>query len=334
MADLSSLFQVAPGTASYFTGQNQALASASEQLKQVELAQKIKQAMQESEFNQQLNPLKLEQQRLTNKSTELGLPGISADVESKQAKAKKDTATVDTDIAATNAENNDKADKVKFEQFNRASQVLLSAGAQIDSVPGPARKGAFEQMIRAAGIDPNRPQIQGIMNMPPEQMSQAIKTLAQRLGDQALLMNPAARASMYSADQSAAAHRYSADKTSAATRYSADKRAEARKGFDDSLDDISKLEKQLLAGKVKIKEAMIYAQLKSVRATSDEEKALWADFSRRLEQFQYNASSANGQGKLTLDSGGNLTPRTIEPTMGGEKPKRGTGTADDPIVLK
>jgi hypothetical protein len=134
----------------------------------------------------------------------------------------------------------------------------------------------------------------------------------------------------------AASHKYSADQQLAGQKYVADTngrtRVEAAKARGGTA---STIEQGLISGKIKAAEAALSADLAASRAVDPEEKAFWTQKARQWERFVYQRPQGGKEGGTQLGPDGSLQQRTIQPALGQEgNTPRGTGTKDDPIILK
>lgn len=332
MSDLAHLFQNAPGTAGFFVGQNQAQKNLNDILANRKLQEEMQQAALEAQMKQEMHPLKLQNQRLTNSGLEAGLGGILAESDSKRLKANRERETYTSDVAAANAKNQGTVDEESYNQFDRAQKTLMRVGAQLESVPAPMRGQAFRQLLQQSGINPDAKHFQQLANMDPNMLPKYAQALAEKLGQQALTMNPGARATMYSADVGAASRRYAADKSAAASRYATDERAKtARERLNKTTGDAKTFLQNVEAGKITLDKAAAIASINSVMAPTEEEKAIWNQVGAKVEQLLYNKANAGKQGNLQLDpQSGNLTPKTIPPVFGDKKNQ----TSDDDLIKK
>jgi hypothetical protein len=320
MSDLTSLMQMSPGMGGFYMGQNQANNTAMDQLKMRELADLVQQRALESQQKQQMNPLLQEHQRLQNQGLQAGLPGITAEAQTRQQAAQKGAATLQSGIEATNATNQKTVDDAKYEKLTKTRDVMLQAGPVLSQVPPPMRGAAFRQMIEQAGMNINNPQVQAILAQAqnnPEGFPQMIAQMAEQLGKQATMMNPAAQASKYTADAHERASKYGDDKRFEAAKYTADKSEKARIRVAEIKNEAASMEQGIMNGKVPPDRAAVAAKLRADRATDPEEKAFWQQKAAEFERFSYNKAQAGREGSMQL------TPKTIAPALGPGGPKAG-----------
>jgi hypothetical protein len=332
MSDLSQLMQLSPSVAGRMIGTNQRDNELMNNLRQRELADLISQRASEAEFNQQMNPLKLEQQGLQNQTTKAQLPGVEATSRSNVLKADREAATQQTSIDATNAENQDKKSKIDFDQFKRAQDVFMHAGAQLNNVPTPMRGAAFRAMIEQAGMNINSPNVQRMLQMVesnPEQFPQMIMQLSQRLGQQLTNMNPAAQAAIRGHELDYSAKIDSNKRVESASRYRTDTEAKT----EAAKNEAGSIETAILNGKVAPERAVIAADLKARSAKTPEEKQFWEERRDSWERYVYNRAQARNEGDVDMDTQYQPRERQLPPAFNGKKPQRGTGTKEDPIVL-
>jgi len=335
MSDLSSLMNIAPGTSAFFMGQNQAQQRALKDLEQMKMAAEASQAADKHRLEMQLAPLKQQNQSLINQGLERGLEGITADSSLKGTNARKAAATATSDIETILSNNESTKGKNSEEARTRTTNFLLQAGPQLHNTPGPLRAGAFKAMIEQAGMNANNPQIKQMLLMAqqnPEAFPQAISAMADRLGQQAVSMNPNARVSRENNTASIASSEKQGDANRSTQKEIAEIQARSREAIASAKKTGADLTTAILSGKVSPEKAAVAAKLQADLAKTEEERQFWQQKAMEYEQFTYNKPQAGGVGKPTIDPEGGLGQRTITPAL-GPKPKRGTGTKDDPIKL-
>lgn len=341
-ADLTSLMKLAPLQGAYMTGQQFDQDQQAAFQKMRDLQQLMQQRQQEMDYNQQANPLRLQGESLKNKGLEAGLPGITATSQLKQTEASNAAKTADSTVAATNAENEDKQNKIKFDQVSRAHNALIQMIPELQMVPGPAQRAVFRQHLQDAGMNVESPQLAALDQAAgTPAFGQMLKGITDKLAEQKMALDPAARAHMYAADSAAKASvehaKITAGATVQAARISADGRlavANAKKA------DAENLLLQVKTGKVPPDRALTMGTMNMMLAEQrgdSADAAFWQNFNGTVEHVIKNIQTYKGEGKLTLDEKGNLTPASVKPVFEdkGSKPKvPGSGTAQDPYVLK
>lgn len=145
MADLSQLMQMAPMVGAHFAGINQGQSEQSEQLKMMELQQLMQTRAQEAQQNAAMNPLKQEQMRLQNQTTQAQLPGIGADAELKAYKAKIAKETMGSDIEADQVEK-------KMKVYKTIGSTLGSVAGSIEANSSVPPHTAFASELQSMGI--------------------------------------------------------------------------------------------------------------------------------------------------------------------------------------
>lgn len=145
MADLSSLFRVAPITAAGFTGYNQGQAEQYENLRQMELSQLMQNRMGEESRKASLHPYEIEAKRLGNLISNAQLPGYAADSTSKQINARINQETADSKIAEANVSS-------RVKGVNSAAQGLGNFSDSIGRLPATERHKAMEDYYNMLGI--------------------------------------------------------------------------------------------------------------------------------------------------------------------------------------
>lgn len=316
MADLSQLFQYSPEVAGILLGQQNALDQEKSRLGNTDLAQRIQLEAAKGQREADLFPLEKENKSLTNQGLAAGLPGIQANSDLAKTNAQKGAATLESDIAAAKAKNQGTIDDEKLTTLKRSVSTLTDLGNQMASVPAPLRRQYLEQAIKTTNMSESSPIVQMLRQMDPNQMPQFASALAKRLGDQALQMSPAARATMYSADKSSAATRYSADVRAGATRYAADKSAERAQisaaTKSKAVGAVAAIQKGMDPSKV-----LMSAKLEYELTKDPDEKSLWLNVMTFADQAIQRKAQASNAGKptITQDDSGNahITPQTITP---------------------
>jgi hypothetical protein len=333
MADLTSLFQYAPTMAGMFTGQNQANKRTNDQLTNQNLAQEIQFAAQKHAADLQMNPLKQRNQELVNQGLEAGLGGIRATSEGKALEVKKAQETYDSDVEATKAVNKgkvgDEADKAR----ERATKFLLEAGPQLEAVPAPMRAAAFRQMMEESKMNLKNAQLQQMLAMAqqdPNNFPKAVAQIADRLGQQAMQMNPAARASIENNKRTTSTQLQIAREGDATQKEVANIQAASRKA--NSKNKAEDIRTKVMTGELSTDKAIAAAIANEQFAETFEEKMVWRQLANTLSTHIYNKPLGGQQGRMGLGPDGTLTPRTVKPLY-PDQPKRGTGTKDDPIKL-
>lgn len=335
MADLSSLLQMSPGVGGFMMGQQQASQLATDEQRRQELAQLVQIRMQEAQQKADMAPLMMEHQRLQNSGLSAGLGGIAATSKQKGLEAAMAEKTFDSDVAAKTAKNEKTVDDTAFARHQHAQQVMLEAGPMLESVPPPMRAMAFREHLRGAGLNPDSPQLARMLALAqsnPQAFPAQVSKLAEALGAQAEAMNPAAR----SAKAVAGINRASAEKIAAghdATSLRvAEIGAQAKRDVQAAKGGAADVWSNLISGKMTSDKAFVAAAAGKLKAKTDEEKAVWDELGRMVEQFTYNKPQARDQGAPTLDNGKLTNKPPVPGVFGNGKPK-GTGTKDDPIVL-
>lgn len=342
MSDLSQLMQIAPGSAAYMMGQNQGNNVALDNLRQQELAQIIQKYQLDNQKSSAMNPLLVDHQRLQNQGLEAGLPGITADSMTKQQAAQKGAATLDTDIAATNSKNQETVDDNNYKHFVRTRDTMIQAAPLLSQTPAPLRAQVFLQHIKDAGMNTDAPGVQKMIKAVqdnPDAAPQFLTQYADMLGKQAILMNPTARVAeeghRLTAGATVQSAKIHAEATKEAARIASEGRVQAAR---QRAEAVASLETSIAKG-MPPERAAVAAKLKADQSETAEERIFWQ---RKADEYEALAvrlkgASHEGEPNLTTDANGNvsITPKTVQPALGGKQSKpKGTGTKDDPIVLK
>lgn len=186
MPNLNNLFNVAPTTASFFSGQQMANQNASEQLRNQELAQTIAKMQQEQEFAAKNNPLKLEHQRLVNQG--LGIGNETSSLTNDFTRG-----TQASKIGATNAENHGKISKEQFDEASRVANVFTKGAYEVEGMPTLQRATRLSEIARQHGYNPQDPVIsrfiqmgsdnpRGLIDMQTRMMQDAARNNPQYMG--------------------------------------------------------------------------------------------------------------------------------------------------------
>lgn len=191
MADLSQLMGIAPNTAAFMMGQNQAQSRESERLRQQELAETIAKMQAEASLAQQMNPLKVEQQRLANQTTQAGLPGVEADSALRQLKARLGQGTIESDISAGVSQNQEQVSKNQESQRARVGKAFLQLAPELDTIPNlPGQRAARIRtfLTQELGMPESHPQYTRLMdvvkNTPSADLSKVLTNIGASLARQ------------------------------------------------------------------------------------------------------------------------------------------------------
>lgn len=190
MADLSSYFQVAPVPAAFMLGQQQALANDQTQTETSRL-QALTQGLNISNDQaQQMNPLLVQHQGLTNKNLEAQIPGTQADAAQKQLDLSTAQQTQSSKIAKMLSDDHLATVKNNSEELVQKSKALSVVGAALASgqgqVNGPGSAINLPALLKANGLDPNDPYVQAVvghsggLGYNPQQLGQHIYEVGQQ----------------------------------------------------------------------------------------------------------------------------------------------------------
>lgn len=337
MSDLSTLFQYAPITAGGFVGINQGNQEIQDRYKQQELAGIVAKNQQEMEQSSQMNPLKLQNQGLINQGLQADLGGKQADSDLKALAAAAKAKTQDSDIQTTLAVNQGKIGEEGAKAASRAQDFLFRAGATLQSVAPLQRAQAFRQMMEDEKMNVNNPQLQNFLLLAqqhPESFPDAVSAYASKLGDTMLAMDPKAQAEMKSSKIRAAAEVQSAGIHAGATVKAAEIGASGRVAAAKAraAATAGNWFEQVKLGKLKASELPIVLEqeAKAADALGDEDKATaLRDLARRQAQTNLDVKAPKGETPIP-----GIDRNKPEPQFGKNPKSRGTGTADDPIILR
>ena len=185
MADLSQLFKVAPTTAAFMTGGQQAMDEQSQGLEQQRLQQLIQSLQQKNQQDSVMNPLLVDQQRLNNQTLQTKIPGLEADNQTKVLANRQTEGTLESTINATNSKNDS---QVAEDQIKRAKNVggfLGNAGFALENVPVGQRKEKLASLLAGAGISANDPKMAGMLGIfsqiPEDKLPTALTTYGKQM---------------------------------------------------------------------------------------------------------------------------------------------------------
>lgn len=194
MADLASLMKVAPISGGMMIGQSHDSELATADMERQRLAALVQELQTKQQFDQQANPLRIQEMGLKNRGLEAGLPGIVADASLKGSQAAKAAGTLQTDITAGNALNEGKVVEEKSKLVNRLTNDLMNFSVQVDQVPAPLRAATLKQMMTSAGYKMDSPMAQQLFQQftaDPDNMSKNMMALSEKIGKAAAQRSPA-----------------------------------------------------------------------------------------------------------------------------------------------
>jgi HEPN domain-containing protein len=174
LAGLDTLYQnMGPAGASFIAGQREAQAKQQADLEEALNAQKLRQEQQDYSQKEVMNPLNAQYRQ-----GEVAAQGPA--LEQAQTTAAKGKATMSSDIAAKQAQNEGTIDEEKLKHVANIGRMGGIIAARLQGVPPPAQAAAAMQMLQEQGIDPNSKIGQHIIKTPPEvlmKQSQAISMM-------------------------------------------------------------------------------------------------------------------------------------------------------------
>lgn len=342
MSDLASLMKYAPGSAAYMMGQNNRQSQQSEVLKQQELKQLIAAKLQEMQQNQQMNPLKLENQGLVNAGLRAEMPGKAADSQLKELSAQFTNATQPTAIQATNSKNLDQVDKDKHEMIGRFQDWATKTGVSLEGTPPLLRKQTLIERMQAGGINLNNPMAQNLLKelngKDPSVWPAYFTELSDKLGAVAAKQNPQYRASTENSVRQEGSARYTADRHLEGQKYSADRAADSR--VEAAKLRMSKDSKNVsdIAKNMGYEKAAVYSSFKAMEAETKEEKDMWENRAAAYQEAHLKGKREAAAGRPNPEGVG---IGTVEPQVPNLGPKAASGaqvgppgSATNPIKLK
>jgi hypothetical protein len=186
MSDLASLMKIAPGTASFMMGQNQAQTRESEALKQRELQGIIEERLNKMRIDQDMAPLKQEHQRLQNSGLQEGLAGITATSRKLGTEADLANATYGSDVASKVSTNETTVTKNNSDQLTKVADAFGKMGAMLENEPEPTRAAKFRSMMeQGLGNSPQAQQLYGTFSqVPSAKLPAALRAMAEQLAKQ------------------------------------------------------------------------------------------------------------------------------------------------------
>lgn len=180
MSDLSQLMNVAPGSAAFMMGGNNRQAQDTEVLNQQKLQQLIQELQVKNQQSQAMNPLLVEQQGLTNRGLEAGLPGIAANSSIAGTNAAKAAGTLSSDITAGNSKNQTEVVANNAKQQEVIGQAFGRLGASLKNVPDApgARMLHLQQALANMGLSQDDPRagdlLKSFSNIPSDKLPDAL----------------------------------------------------------------------------------------------------------------------------------------------------------------
>lgn len=333
MADnLAQMMTQSPLVGSAMFGQREAMAQQQEEMKRQELAQTIAKMQQEYAHTQQMNPLKVENQGLQNRGLQAELPGKTADAQRRVLETEEFGRTSEGRVGATNSGNRLKMLGDGIKQGQMIDGVVTQALSEIESIPAPARMARLREIAMDHQVDVNNPQVQRILAAAaqnPAILMQIKQKTAQRMAQ----MTPEYQREWMKEQEANKRNK----ETTNAQRYVADKGAESRvaaasaRGKATGNDILTRLKEG------RVSPANAAAQFEVLAAMSEDERER-AQFSKLAETMNKLALQLNPKPQSAdLGAVGITSAQPPAPVAGqagkANKPK-GTGTADDPIVLE
>lgn len=334
MADLSQL--LGPGTAALWAGQNQKL----EQEKAMADAERIRTEMeaarQKMAFDQQANPLLLENKRLVNEGLSAGLPGITAKSEQEVLDTEFKKQTQPGKINQTNLDNLFKGDEAKAKRTEMFGKLFTSFGplvSQIPDAPG-ARLSAIQQLMTQAGFPADSPETtaygQILSQVPSSKLPEVLKAIGEGMVKMSAPYIQATDVAKISADARLEAKEKEIE---ARAKIEADKlKAKLGQASEKSKTTAKSLIEQVQAGKLTFEKAATAFEVMAAMETDEEAKKKYSALARTFEEANLKAKNATAAGKPDL-AGTGIPVQEIKPSLGGgAKPPQ--GTKENPIVLK
>jgi hypothetical protein len=188
MSDLAALLNVAPGSAGFMMGQNQALNRESHQSKQQEIAATLQKLQQELMQNQDMHPLKMEYQRLLNSGVPISQAHTQAQTDELGLKNTESRATMDTRIGEIKRKAAHGAANDSMNLGTAFSKYMIDTAGYLDTMPPMMRGKGFMDRIQSSGMPMDNPLAQQWMEMvkntPPESLPKKLRDMATALAQQ------------------------------------------------------------------------------------------------------------------------------------------------------
>ncbi len=187
MSDLTSLMQVAPGTAASFMGTNQAQQRDEGLLRQRELAGLIADRQQVSQQASQMNPLMIKQQQLKNQQMQAELPEILERIKKAQMENQGTAGTLDSSIARKNFKNENDTQEDKAKQVAELGVSLGKFAPLLEKTPDePGRRAAkLREMLESHGVPIDSPQMRpftsALAQVPSAQLPAAMTGISENI---------------------------------------------------------------------------------------------------------------------------------------------------------
>jgi hypothetical protein len=334
MADLNDLFKVAPGMASFFTGQQQSLDQTNKQTENARLAQVLLDLQQKHSQNEQSFPLDLEAKRLGNQTTEAKLPGERAKSLLEQLGAQQKQETVGSDTQAAISNNQKTVSTNQSDQYGRYMNDLMQFGGMLEKVPVPMRVATLKQMLDGAGYANMPPQLFQMVSADPQRMPQALREAASAMGQVKAQQSPAyhqgmdvAELTRKSAEKVAAGHDATAVRVAEMNNNAKKEAASARQNKAKNIIELVR------SGKLSFEKAAAALHIEGTMATPDDpNKETYLNLAAQMQEAALKQKREGAPGRVDPSGMGVATTPAQEPNLGKAAPP--LGTAANPIVLK
>jgi hypothetical protein len=322
MSDLASLMKIAPGTASFMLGENQAQARQSEALRQQELAQLISSRMADAAHKQQLNPLELESKQLANQYDREGkLPHVLQQIEQLGLTNAFNKATQPQHIAATNSDYEEKIGANEKKERDRFTQTLIDIGQELEGTPAPQRMMQLRASLQNAKINPDSPMAQQWLNrlkeVDPVALPKYFSDLSNQLGQVKANQTPAYRQSIDTATINKEAQERIAKGNNATSievaRINAKSRLDTAAKRAASANDILA---RIKSGQVSYEKGAVQFEIMSQFEEDEIKAAQYAKIARALQEADLKKKREAAQGRVDPNSVGVETVVPQEANLG------------------
>jgi hypothetical protein len=334
MADLNDLFKVAPGMASFFTGQQQSLDQTNKQTENARLAQVLADLQQKNQQNAQMFPEEHLSKQLGNRTTEAKLPGEQAKSLQEQLLAQKQQQTFDSDVAATNSKNTAAVSKDSSDQYGRYMSDLTQFGAVLEKVPVPMRVATLKQMLGQAGYANMPSQLFEMVSADPQRMPQALREAASAMGQMKAQQSPAyhqgmdvANLNRTSAEKIARNHDATVIQAEGMRQAGKKEAAEARQSKAKNIIELVR------SGKLSFEKAAAALHIEGTMASADDpNKETYLSLAAQMQEAALKQKREGAPGRVDPGGMGVETVPAQEPNLGKAAPP--LGSAANPIKLK
>lgn len=325
MNNLGDLFQVAPTTAGFMLGGQIADDRKTAEMQRQSTLQDIMAKQQAYDQNTQMNPLLVEKQRTLNQ-------GYGLENESKTMENRKTRETLDSTISSTNSKNSLDDMQNHIKKAAATEEFFNKAADQLKYLPPAVRSSWLSQAMNDNGIDPRNPQVQQLVmqaSQNPALLSQHATAIAQeRAARSADYIKAMAEKDAEGRNQLANTREHNKGSKEVAEINQRGRVQAASIRAGKTVQDIQTL---VLQGKIKLPEMPAAFEQAARMAQDPEERDYLLEQARKANQMLLDRVNARPNSTV---KDGEIQTNTTGPVYGGPAKPKGSGTADDPIVLE